>query len=124
MSLTVPGRYKNEFLGLYTLVESVDKNFLKDHFNTTKGLLVKPENVGPLEYLGEEWKPYQDRYRPKTDASEKAQKRLVARARAREEVRAAAGLALQRRVKQPLDLFPAFGIHKGVTGTLRSVDDG
>jgi hypothetical protein len=46
-----------------------------------------------------------------------AQQRLVARARAREEVRATPRLALQRRVKQPLDLFPTFGSHRGMTGT-------
>ena len=78
MSLTVPGKYDKEFLGLYTLVETIDKPFLEDRFGSSKGLLVKPERVGAIEYLGEEWKPYEEKYRPKTTASKKAQKRLIA----------------------------------------------
>ena len=46
LSLTVPGKYDKEFLGLYTLVETIDKPFLADHFGSSKGLLVKPERRG------------------------------------------------------------------------------
>lgn len=77
MYVTVPGAYDNEFAGLYTLVEVVDKSFLKDHFQSSKGLLLKPEAVRALEYLGDEWNEYEKRYQPKTTASDKAKSRLI-----------------------------------------------
>jgi hypothetical protein len=77
VSLTVPGKYDKEYVGLYTMIEHVGSAFLRDHFKSAKGLLVKPEGVRGLEYLGENWEPYQQRYRPKTDASKKQQKRLM-----------------------------------------------
>src|SRR5207249_8779911 len=43
VTLTVPGKYDKEFVGLYTFVEHVDKTFLKDHFKNANGLLLKPE---------------------------------------------------------------------------------
>lgn len=75
--LTIPGKHQRELLGLYTLVEAVDKSFLKAHFGSSKGLLVKPEGVGALEYIGEDWKEYERRYRPKDEADEKQQKKLI-----------------------------------------------
>lgn len=76
--LTVPGKYDNQYLGLYTLVEQVNKPFLKDHFKkSAKGMLLKPERVKDLPYLGEDWDRYKAQYRPKTDASEAQQRRLI-----------------------------------------------
>jgi Ca2+-binding EF-hand superfamily protein len=77
LTLTVPGKYDKEFVGLYTLVETIDKTFLADRFGSSKGMLLKPERVGPVEYLGEEWGPYQQKYQPKTQASKKAKQRLI-----------------------------------------------
>lgn len=64
--LTINGERTNEFLGLYTLVEAVEGDFLQIHFGTRKGLLVKPDRVRGLEYLGEDWNAYTKRYNPKT----------------------------------------------------------
>jgi spore coat protein CotH len=77
LTLTVPGKYEKEFVGLYTLVETIDKTFLKNHFGSSKGLLLKPEFVGPLEHLGDDWGPYEQRYHPKTPADGKAKRRLI-----------------------------------------------
>jgi spore coat protein H len=77
LTLTVPGKYDKEFLGLYTLVETIDKTFLKKHFGSAKGLLLKPERIGPLEYLGDEWQVYENRYIPKTPADSKSKHRLI-----------------------------------------------
>jgi len=41
--LTVPGKYAGELLGLYTVVEEVDRAFLRAHFGSDRGLLMKPE---------------------------------------------------------------------------------
>lgn len=77
LTLTVPGKYDREYVGLYTLVEQVDRTFLKDRFGGTGGLLLKPEGLRGLEYLGEDWGPYEARYRPKTEAGKKQRRRLV-----------------------------------------------
>ncbi len=77
LTVTVPGKYDKEFAGLYTLVESIDKTFLKEHFGSAKGLLLKPERVGPLDDLGDEWNDYESRYQPKTPADAKSKRRLI-----------------------------------------------
>src|SRR5690348_10359790 len=77
LSLSVPGKYDRELLGLYTLIESVDRTFLQDRFGSSKGMLLKPERSGPLDYMGESWKPYETGYRPKTRARDGAQRRLI-----------------------------------------------
>jgi spore coat protein CotH len=77
VTLTVPGKYDKELLGLYTVVEQVDKTFLKQHFKNGKGLLMKPERLRGLEYLGDDWDRYKERYQPKHDASKEESKRVI-----------------------------------------------
>jgi len=62
VTLTVTGEHDRERLGLYTLVEQVDKSFLKSHFGRKKGLLLEPQGIHSVDYLGEDW----DAYAPKT----------------------------------------------------------
>ena len=64
MTLTIPGRYEKEHLGLYTIVEQVNKSFLKDRFGSKKGLLMKPEGIASVEYHGDDWRFYPPLYRP------------------------------------------------------------
>ncbi|MEC9093683.1 MAG: CotH kinase family protein, partial [Planctomycetota bacterium] len=64
VTLTVPGKYSREHLGLFTIVEQVDKSFLKDRFSSKKGLLMKPEGVSSVEYHGPDWSRYESLYRP------------------------------------------------------------
>src|SRR5439155_656859 len=45
VTLTVPGRHDRAYLGLYTLVEPVDRAFLVDRFQTEKGLLLRPQGL-------------------------------------------------------------------------------
>jgi hypothetical protein len=77
LSLTVPGKYDRVFVGLYTLIETVDRTFLDDRFGSGKGMLLKPERVGPLDHLGDDWAAYEARYRPKSRAAKAAQRRLI-----------------------------------------------
>ncbi len=77
VALTVPGKYDKEFVGLYTFVEHVDKSFLKDHFKNGKGLLMKPERMRGIDYLGEDWVKYAPRYRPKREATPKESQRVI-----------------------------------------------
>ncbi len=78
VSLSVEGKYTNEFLGVYTLVELVNKDFLKQHFKAGDGLLMKPERQVGIVYLGDDWKKYQDRYYPKRDATPKEIEHIIA----------------------------------------------
>ena len=64
-------------LGLYLTVEQVDKRFLKRHFGSAKGLLLKPSCFGSFLYLGEDWTPYEMAYVPKTDPTEPQKRTLI-----------------------------------------------
>ena len=63
--LTVPGKYDAEHLGVYTLIEQVDKAFLKRHFKNAKGLLLKPEGISGITYLGDDPDVYAKPYNAK-----------------------------------------------------------
>lgn len=77
VSLTVPDKFDKEHLGLYNVVEQVDKSFLKHHFGSSKGLLLKPEGVKGVPYLGDNPKDYEVAYNAKTEGAEEQWKRLV-----------------------------------------------
>ncbi len=76
--ITVPGKYARAYAGLYTAVEQVDGKFLKQHFGQKNGLLVKPERINGLPYLGEQWSAYQRQFGEKSDAKPKETKRFIA----------------------------------------------
>lgn len=76
--LTVEGQVTNHVVGVYTLVELVEGDFLKSWFRTSKGLLLKPERLPGIEYLGENWTNYVARYEPKTKASNEETARFIA----------------------------------------------
>lgn len=77
LHLTVPGKHDNVYVGVYTLIEPVDKTFLRAHFQDAKGMLLKPEKIQGLPYLGEDWKTYAGRYNPKRPPSAKQGRRLI-----------------------------------------------
>jgi spore coat protein CotH len=77
VTLTVPDKYDREYVGVYTLVESVDKNYLKQRYKTDKGLLMKPERLRSLDYLGDDWERYKGTYQPKRDAKPEESKRVI-----------------------------------------------
>jgi hypothetical protein len=81
VTLTVPGLYDREFLGLYTLIEEVDRQFIKRHFPERNGLLLKPQGMRGLAYFEGDWKQHESRYRPKSDVDPKLAGRVVALAR-------------------------------------------
>src|SRR5437588_12781605 len=43
VTLTVRGKYDKEYVGLYTLIEQVDRVCLNEHFGHAAGMLLKPE---------------------------------------------------------------------------------
>lgn len=64
--LTVEGELERRYLGLYTMVEQVDRRFLRSRFDTREGLLLKPERVGGITHLGDRWDAYEALYAPKS----------------------------------------------------------
>ena len=77
VTLTVAGEHQKAYLGLYTLVEPVDRAFLKDRFHTEGGLLLKPQGMRGLDFLGDDWAKYRDPYRPLTEPAPADAKRLI-----------------------------------------------
>ncbi len=75
--LTVPDQFDHQFVGLYTLIEQVDRTFLNRHFADKGGMLLKPEGFQGLPYLGNRWEPYADFYRPKNDPDASSKRRLM-----------------------------------------------
>src|SRR5690606_9744715 len=62
---------------LYTAVEEVNKDFLHRCFGTTKGLLVRPERLRNLAYLGGHWSMYAQRYNIQTRATPFTAERFI-----------------------------------------------
>ncbi len=77
VTLSVPGKHDKELLGAYTLVEQVDRDFLRRHFGDGDGLLMKPERVREFDYLGEDWASYKPTYAPKREAAAEESRRVV-----------------------------------------------
>src|SRR5262249_23143481 len=81
VTLTVPGKYNKEYLGLYAVVESVDRRFLKDHFGTDQGLIMKPFQVRSVDYFGGDWDRYKGLYRPQSEPTGDQTRRVIEFAR-------------------------------------------
>ena len=80
--LTIDGQCNGEYLGMYTIVEPVDEQFLKNNFDSRKGLLVKPEGaLGGLPFLGDKWAAYEARYRPRSRPTTRTAGALIELAR-------------------------------------------
>lgn len=78
--LTIEGEQDRTCLGVYTLVEEVDRRFLNWRFDSSAGLLLKPE-TGKLPYLGDDWSQYRRGYQPHTKGSENEIRRIIELAR-------------------------------------------
>jgi hypothetical protein len=77
LSLTVPDKHDNVYVGVYTLIEPVDKPFLQTHFANDKGMLLKPERIQGLPHFGDRWEMYKERYNPKREPTDAQKKRLI-----------------------------------------------
>ena len=77
VTLTVPGEHQKAYLGLYTLVEPVDRAFLKSRFGADRGLLVRPQGLRGLDFLGDDWEKYRGPYRPLAEPTPEEARRLI-----------------------------------------------
>ncbi|MDB6029894.1 MAG: hypothetical protein JWM16_232 [Verrucomicrobiales bacterium] len=75
--VTVPGEHDRTYLGLYSMVEDVDRSFAWDHFGSKKGAVFKPVTHKLFDYLGDDWSNYRQIYDPKSELSEAQAKRLI-----------------------------------------------
>jgi hypothetical protein len=75
---TVPGLYENTSAGLFTIIEEVNKSFLKRALPPGTGLLFKPEGLrGGIQSLGDSWASYVTALRPERDATPQEQQRVM-----------------------------------------------
>jgi spore coat protein H len=76
--LTVPGKYTNQYVGVYSMVENVDNNYTRSRFGTKRGTLFKPVTRQVFEDLGDNWSAYRQTYVPKTPVFDHEAKRVIA----------------------------------------------
>jgi len=70
-----------ELLGLYTLVEQVDRKFLKQYLGSTSGLLLKPEGIRGIPWFGTEIDRYEQPYNAKWRGTDRQWERVIEFAR-------------------------------------------
>jgi hypothetical protein len=59
------------------MIEPVDKAFLRERFGSDKGMLLKPEGIQGVPYLGEKWEAYNEKYNPKREPTDDQKRRLI-----------------------------------------------
>lgn len=59
--------FNNAFVGVYNMIEHIDKKFLRTHFNDDRGNLFKGDPNGTLEWLGNQPSDYYSSYELKTN---------------------------------------------------------
>jgi hypothetical protein len=77
LSLTVTDKHDKTYIGVYTMMEPVDKAFLRERFGSDQGMLLKPERIQGVPYLGEKWEAYDDKYNPKREPTDTQKRRLI-----------------------------------------------
>ena len=107
LSMDTPGKFTNQALGLYILVENVDADFAADRFGSKTVPIFKPVTTDLFKDLGDDWKAYADIYDLKTKATPAQLQRVIQFARL---VTSAADAEFARRLEEFLDLdeFAAF----------------
>jgi spore coat protein H len=75
--VTVPGKHDHKYLGLYSVVENIDDNFIDERFGTSKGALFKPVTPELFADLGDDWSQYKQTYDPKNEPSSAQTQRVI-----------------------------------------------
>jgi putative membrane-bound dehydrogenase-like protein len=119
ITLTVPGKHDKERLGLYVVVENVDKRFLRDRFGTDEGVLMNPFNVRSIDYLGDNWDRYKFQYRPQSEPTKEETQRVIAFAKL---VNQADDVTFKKEIDSYLDVdeFLRFLAANALTSNLQS----
>lgn len=75
--VTVPGKHERKYFGLYSLVENIDEDFVKEAFGTKGGALFKPVTPYPFTDMGPLFAAYEQTYDPKMPLSVGEKQRLI-----------------------------------------------
>ena len=75
--LKVPGKYTNQYVGVYSIVENVDNNFTRSRFGTRRGTLFKPVTRQVFEDMGDKWSAYERAYAAHTPVLDHEAKRVI-----------------------------------------------
>ncbi|MCX8107466.1 MAG: CotH kinase family protein [Verrucomicrobiae bacterium] len=77
VNLEVVGHDGARYIGLYSIVENVDRDFLQDRFGTRSGAIFKPVTSRPFTDMGDDWSLYEQVYDPKTPLSKAEAARVI-----------------------------------------------
>jgi hypothetical protein len=116
--VTVPGVHAREYLGLYSIVENVDKHFAAAATGAKGGAIFKPCTTSPFTDLGDDWARYKQIYDAKTDLTPAQIRRVIDFARL---VTSADDATFRARVGDFLDL-DQFARYMAVTAWLSPCD--
>jgi hypothetical protein len=75
--ITVAGQTARRYIGLYSISENVDENFVEDRFGTRLGAIFKPSTQHPFTDLGPDWTAYNQTYDPKTDLTDAEKQHMI-----------------------------------------------
>lgn len=75
--VTVPGKHDRKYFGLYSLVENIDRSFLRARDLDADTAIFKPSSPELFTDLGDDWSAYEQTYDPKTDLTGAQERRLI-----------------------------------------------
>lgn len=81
VNVSVAGQWDRRPLGLYVMVEAVDKDFALERFGSRRTPVFKPVTYQLFQHLGDDWNAYSDIYDLKTEATEAQRRRVIEFAR-------------------------------------------
>jgi spore coat protein CotH len=110
LSLDVPGKFANQALGLYVMVENVDAQFAENRFGSKKTPIFKPVTYDLFKDQGDDWKAYAAAYDLKTKATSQQKQRVIQFARL---VTSADDAEFERRLSEFLDIDEFAGFVAG-----------
>jgi DNA-directed RNA polymerase specialized sigma24 family protein len=81
LTLDVPGKFAQQPLGLYVLIENLDGDFAAERLGSKQAPVFKPVTTDLFRDLGADWQAYADIYDLKTKATPEQLQRVIAFAR-------------------------------------------
>lgn len=116
--VTAPPDRKNDYIGLYSIVENVDSAFTKHHFHEKDGAIFKPVTPDLFSDLGNDWAKYKQTYDPKDDPTPEETARVIETCRF---VTSSTDAEFAAHIADYIDL-PEFASYMAVTVYLSDLD--
>lgn len=77
VTVDVPGKFTNQALGLYIVIENIDGDFAANRFGNKKAPIFKPVTYDLFTDLGDDWNGYEAVYDLKTKATPEQLRRVI-----------------------------------------------